>query len=150
MHANQTEDLLIRQAQPGDWVAVEALLRASGLPLDGARDHLAHFLVGERGGTTVCAAGMERYGDVALLRSVVVAADARGLGYGERIARAVLQAAKRAGVRQAVLLTTTAGPYFARRGFSEIPRGAAPAAVQASREFQGACPASATVMAIHL
>lgn len=150
MHAKQSADLLIRQARQADWTAIEALLRASSLPLDGAREHLEHFLVGEQGGKTACAAGMERYGEVALLRSVVVAADARGLGYGERIAQAVLQSAKAAGVRQAVLLTTTAAPYFARRGFSEIPRSAAPEAVQASREFQGACPASATVMLICL
>ncbi len=150
MHSKQTEDLLIRQAQPADWAPVEALLRASSLPPDGAREHLAHFLVGERGGTIVCAAGMERYGEVALLRSVVVAAGARGLGYGERIAQAVLQSAQTAGVRQAILLTTTAGAYFAKRGFSEIARSAAPVALLASREFQGACPASATVMTIQL
>jgi amino-acid N-acetyltransferase len=44
------------------------------------------------------------------------------------------------------LLTTTAERFFPRFGFEEIARDEVPASVQASVEFQSACPASAIVM----
>lgn len=48
------------------------------------------------------------------------------------------------------LLTTTAATYFPRLGFTEVPRASAPAALLASREFQDACPQTATLMHLPL
>ncbi len=45
-----------------------------------------------------------------------------------------------------VLLTTTAEDWFPRFGFVRIARDAVPAALHASAELRGACPASAAVM----
>ena len=39
----------IRPARPADWPAVEALLQACALPLDGAAQHLADFVVADDG-----------------------------------------------------------------------------------------------------
>ena len=50
------------------------------------------------------------------------------------------------GVHELVLLTTTAAPFFARRGYQIIDRLDAPAGVQRSEEFRGLCPASAICM----
>jgi amino-acid N-acetyltransferase len=44
------------------------------------------------------------------------------------------------------LLTTTAEDFFARFGFRRTDRTQVPPSVRESREFQGACPTSATVM----
>ena len=43
-------------------------------------------------------------------------------------------------------LTTTAESYFPSFGFQVTTRDTVPAEVQATDEFRGACPASATVM----
>ncbi len=138
--------MTIRTAASADWNAIAALLEASHLPLEGAQDHLAHFIVGDRDGRVVAAAGLEPYGDAALLRSVVVDSALRGQGVGELLQNELAQRAAAQGIHRLILLTTTAAPFFAKRGFRTITRDAAPAAMLASREFQGACPASATVM----
>lgn len=125
---------------------MEALLLAAALPLDGVAEHFEHFLVIEVAGVVVGAAGLELYGDYALLRSVVVSSERRRVGCGERLIEAIRDEARSRGVRALYLLTTTAETYFAQRGFTRVPRAQIPADVRASREFVEACPASATAM----
>jgi amino-acid N-acetyltransferase len=93
-------------------------------------------------------AGLERYGDISLLRSVAVAAPERGQGLGQAVVQQALDHASSLGVRQVVLLTTTAADFFLRFGFHSISRAEVPLAVQASVEFQEACPVSANVMSL--
>ena len=138
-----------RPATEADWPGIEALMLAASLPLDGARDHLDNFLVGEAGGALGCVAGLERYGRAALLRSVAVDGKLRGQGMGERLLDAIKARALQLGIDSLYLLTTTAAAFFGQRGFRRIGRAAAPAVLQASREFQGVCPASATLMVFH-
>lgn len=140
----------IRAATVQDLAAVHALLRSASLPLDGVPDDLAHFLVAEHEGAVVGVIGLERYGDVALLRSAAVAQDLRGRGVGERLVHALLDAARGAGIRELTLLTTTAERWFPRFGFEPIAREAADVALHASEEFRGACPDSATTMRLLL
>ena len=73
----------LRQANPADWSAIEALLKANGLPLDGAREHLSTFVVAASGREIVGCAGAEPRGDVALLRSVAVAPGLQHQGIGQ-------------------------------------------------------------------
>jgi amino-acid N-acetyltransferase len=140
-----TQLYTIRPATATDWPQIAGLLTTADLPLDGADQHLDDFYVVVRADSAPAGvAGLEVYGTVALLRSVVVAE--RGQGLGQALVQHVLDAARARGIRQIVLLTTTAADFFPRFGFHRIERAAAPAAVQASREFQVACPASAVVM----
>lgn len=137
---------MIRPAEPGDLAAVEALLREAGLPVDGVAEQFGTFVVVHEGGRVLGAAGLEPYGRDALLRSVVVAEEARGRGYGELLARRVVGDARSRGVKDVYLLTTTAETFFARLGFERVTRQQIPAGLESSRELRGACPASATVM----
>lgn len=141
-----TNLLTYRSATATDWPAIEALLVAARLPLDGARDHLDEFLVGESDSATCCVGGYERYGDLALLRSVAVNERWRGQGIGVQLLEAIKARARMHGVHHLYLLTTTAADFFAQHGFIVRERSTAPAALQASREFQGVCPTSATFM----
>jgi amino-acid N-acetyltransferase len=50
------------------------------------------------------------------------------------------------GVKILYLLTTTAAGFFARLGYVAAPRSAAPAAIAATAQFAGLCPASSTFM----
>ncbi|MCS6825401.1 MAG: arsenic resistance N-acetyltransferase ArsN2 [Caldilinea sp.] len=142
-------DLLFRTATPADWPAIVNLLRRYDLPTEGAQAHLDAFIVAVNAENELKGvAGLERYGKVGLLRSLAVAE--QGWGIGAALVERILELARSLGMQQVVLLTTTAADYFLRFGFQRIARSAAPAAAHTSAEFQGACPASATVMLLRL
>lgn len=143
-------DVSLRPALESDWPAVEALLRAHALPVDGARQHLPNYQLAVVGRDVVGCAGLEVYDDVALLRSVAVAPGRHRQGVGQRLVDRLLQQAAQRRVRRLFLLTTTASAYFTRRGFRPEPLSQAPAALKASAELQGACPASAEFMSLTL
>jgi amino-acid N-acetyltransferase len=138
--------LVVRAATERDWPTIRDLLREAALPLDGAREHLGDFVVGTIDAQVVCAAGLEIYGADALLRSVVVAERFRGMEYGSALMVKIMQLAKQRGVARLFLLTSTAASYFGALGFVPASREEVPEAVKQSREFQGACPASATLL----
>jgi amino-acid N-acetyltransferase len=138
--------MVIQAADASDLPAVRRLLETQHLPLDGIGEHVSTMVVAKEGSDVIGAAAVELYADGALLRSVVVDPTARGQGLGHRLSDAALSIAKERGTRTAFLLTTTAEQFFPKLGFEQIARGDVPASVQASIEFQSACPASAVVM----
>jgi amino-acid N-acetyltransferase len=141
---------IMRRATPHDWLKMAALLATADLPLAGAQAHLSDFFLAYRDAVLIGSAGLERYGDTALLRSIAVISTERGHGLGKALVQQALAYAASLGVRQVVLLTTTAADFFLRFGFQPISRAEVPLAAQASVEFQEACPASATVMSLEL
>ena len=136
----------LRAAVPADLPAVERLLAASGLPLDGVREALPKFIVAEAGGGLVGVAGLEVCCDNALLRSVAVDPEWRSRGLGRALVTRVISDAEARGIRALYLLTTTAERYFPSFGFERITRDEVPDDVRETEEFRSACPASATVM----
>lgn len=136
----------IRKARTSDLPAVEELLSASRLPLDGVRDHFSDFIVAEDGNGIEGAVGLEKYDSVALLRSAVVAPQLRGTGVGRKLVEQVLERAEEDGIDELYLLTTTAEDYFPRFGFKPTTRAAVPEELKSSAEFRGACPDTAVVM----
>ena len=138
--------LSLRRAGQADYEPVATLLRESNLPTDGVAEWLERFWIAEHERGVVGVAGMERYGEGGLLRSVAVAPEWRGTGLGRVLVDRVLEEGRAAGVREVFLLTTTAEHYFPRLGFACVDRDAVPEAVRTSAEFTGACPASAVVM----
>ena len=142
----RTEIPQVRRALPDDLTAVEQLLTASGLPLDGVRDAFSTFVVADTGHELVGVAGLEVCCDNALLRSVAVRPEWRSHGVGRALVTRVVSDAEARGLRALYLLTTTAERYFPSFGFRTISRDDVPAEVRATAEFQDACPASATVM----
>jgi amino-acid N-acetyltransferase len=137
----------IRNATNADLGAVQQLLSASDLPVEGVAENFSDFLVAEDGQSIAGAIGLERHGTVALLRSAVIAAEQRGTGIGRRLVEELLSRAAASGIQHIYLLTTTAEDYFPRFGFKRSTRSNVPDALKQSAEFQGACPETATVMA---
>jgi amino-acid N-acetyltransferase len=137
----------IRNATNADLGAVQQLLSASDLPVEGVAENFSDFLVAEDGQLIAGAIGLERHGTVALLRSAVIAAEQRGTGIGRRLVEELLSRAAASGIQHIYLLTTTAEDYFPRFGFKRSTRSNVPDALKQSAEFQGACPETATVMA---
>ena len=90
------------------------------------------------------------FGHVALLRSLVVSPDTRSSGMGTALVRYAESYALSQGARTLFLLTTTAEGFFARLGYSNTARDAAPPAIRSTREFAGICPASSAFMSKQL
>jgi amino-acid N-acetyltransferase len=140
---------IIRSAQAADYARIEQLLADARLPLDGLNGH-DNFLVLCRDGDVLGCAAIERYGKFGLLRSVALESRERRRGFGGRLVQEILQQARREGIAELILLTTTAAPFFERLGFRVISREDVPPPVRASVEFQSACPASAAVLRLVL
>ena len=143
----RAEPLRYRKAQPVDWPAIEALLRAAKLPVDDAAGHLDTFTVGIAGTRLVAVGGFEPHGADVLLRSFATDAQAQGQGHGSALLRHVLAQARATGAGLAYLLTQPATAFFAHHGFAVTDRADAPPAIRATRQFTGLCPASAVLMA---
>lgn len=141
----------IRSASAGDLEAVESALREADLPLDGLREQYGDgYAIAEAGGKMIGVEGIEIHGPDGLLRSAVVVPVWRGNGVGDALTRDRIAWARRRGLRSLYLLTTTAGEYFPRFGFTVVDRESAPDGVRRSREFSEACPSTALVMTLPL
>ena len=140
----------ITRLRRDDLPALEAMLRAEGLPADDCAEQLDHFHAIYAGERLVAAGALEPAGDAALLRSIVVAPESRGRGLGADLTRLLLARARDDGYRAVYLLTETAADYFTGFGFVAAARDAVPPAVAATRQFAGLCPASATCLVLRL
>ena len=143
-------DWTIRPADARDWAAIERLLVDRALPTEGAREHLATFLLAERGGELAGLVGLEAYGRQGLLRSLSVRVGLEKRGVATSLLGRVLALARERGVEHLYLLTTTAAAYFPRFGFEAVPWSSLPEVLRSSAELQGACPTSATAMHLRL
>jgi N-acetylglutamate synthase-like GNAT family acetyltransferase len=141
-----SEQIVYEDAAAEDWPAIEALLVACELPLEGAKEAPPSVVVAQLDNEVIGCAALEKYGASGLLRSVAVTLAWRGQGVAREMTARLLDAAHVAGLTDVTLLTTTAVDYFPRLSFATVARKAAPEAVRASVEFRDACPASATVM----
>ncbi len=90
--------------------------------------------------------GLEILGSVALLRSLAVAEETRGLGCGKALVAEAENYAKDKGARELYLLTTTAESFFARLGYSRVERKTAPDQIKHMNEFSALCPDRAAFM----
>ena len=134
-------------AEAMDFDAILALLAGAGLPThDLSLESIKNFSLATQGGALVGAIALERYGDVGLLRSLVVASTRRKVGVGAALVEAAERKARGQGLSALILLTETAQDFFMHMGYAVTSRIDAPKAVQASSEFAGVCPVSATCM----
>lgn len=126
---------------------VEALLAASGLPVEDLGERPQLHLFGARfDGKLAGVVGVEVYRDVGLLRSLAVEPAFRKLGYAHALVAHAEFWASQLGVDSLYLLTTTAAGFFARLDYAPLPRSDAPQAIAKTTQFAGLCPASATFM----
>lgn len=120
--------------------------------MDGAEGHVGDFVVATNGATgpLIGVAGLERHGDVGLVRSVAVADDVAARGLGSALVQALLDRARERGIGAVYLLTTTAAGWFPRFGFRVVRREDLPHALGESAELRGACPSTAVAMQLRL
>jgi amino-acid N-acetyltransferase len=131
--------------------AIQTLLVQAQLPADDLTAHaLQHFLVLRMEDAVSGTVGLECFGKIALLRSLVIADALRGRGCGEALTAAAEELAQRLDVTTIYLLTTTADAFFAARGYQRIDRSEAPEGIRATTQFSALCPASAVLMSKRL
>jgi amino-acid N-acetyltransferase len=122
-------------------------LMAAGLPAADVGDLLPDgLLVARLDGRPAGAVGLEAAGADGLLRSLVVAPDARGRGCGRALVAALERLAAGRGIRRLYLLTTTAADFFPRLGYQPAERGRVPPGIAATAEFRELCPAAAVCL----
>ena len=128
----------IVRAHAADYAEVLALLNEVGLPPEGVSEHFGEFLVArDEAGELVGCVGQERYGDVALLRSLAVKPGRQGQGLGRELTLELLSEARAKGVNEVVLLTTTAAGFFQLHfGFEPVNRQPYDAALADSLEWR--------------
>ena len=125
-----------RRAREEDIPQIEALITAERLPAYGLAEYLETFFVLEEGARVVGCAGLEVYGEAALLRSVVVAPERRRRDDGRRLVEASLDEARQRSVRRVYLFTMYADAFFRRLGFREASLDGFEEAVRASRQYE--------------
>jgi amino-acid N-acetyltransferase len=116
------------------------------LPTQDVRSNPEWFYLAAHDGERIGIGGIEPYGTVGLLRSVVIERAKRENGYGTALCEALETEAKRDGVETLYVLTTTATAFFASRNHVETARSDVPRAIQQTTEFDDLCPATATCM----
>lgn len=139
-------------AQPDDLCWLIERLREADLPDQGIRvsGSERYLIARDQAGVALGGVGLELHPPCALLRSLVVCADARGGGLGRTLVSAAEDLAREHGVRSLYLLTLDADAFFRRLGYVEIPRHIAPDEMQETGEFSKLCPASAICLSKHL
>lgn len=137
----------IERAKPEFEAQIKQLLAACDLPIEDIRSSLLrHFWVAGEIKSLSGVVGLEIVGKDALLRSLAVAAHARGKGLGKQLTAKAEQHAQNSQVDSLYLLTLTAAEFFKKLGYQVVKREDAPATLQNTTEFQSICPASATCM----
>lgn len=140
----------VRTATHADLGRIVALLQANELPTSDLAECRPEFVIIEEGGELIGTGAMQVFGDVALVRSVAIANDRQKTGLGSSLLSALERHASALGVRELVLLTQTAEPFFARHGYARVERSSVAQAIQATAEFRSLCPASAVCMSKRL
>jgi len=138
----------LRPALSEDADAILTLLESSALPTQDLHGTWwQNFTVAiAANGEPIGVMGIDVVGDWGLVRSAAVAAEHRNGGIGLELLHAIESLARDLGLHELGLLTTTAEAFFIRHGYAEIPREAAPAAMQATAEFRDLCPDTATIL----
>jgi len=138
----------IARAIAEDLSRVSSVLNAAGLPPLGSDLPLANILVALEDSAVVGVVALEVRGLVGLVRSAAVGPKHQGVGHS--LLRSLLARALELSLRELYLLTEDAEGFFAKAGFSSIPRDAVPPEIRSTREFRERCSDTVTVMRLQL
>lgn len=119
-HSAPTANITFRPARATDVPRMVELIAGAHLPPLFVEEFLDGFIAGERDGEIIACGGVEMYGDCAVIRSVVVDEEGRGLGLGGRLAEMLMAHARDGGATDLYLFTADALPFWQRYGFVEV------------------------------
>ena len=134
----------IERTNPSELSSILHLLNDVDLPVEGVENHISTFLTLKSNNDDSnfepwgCA-GLEVYGNSALLRSMAIAPEFQGKGLGTALTEAIIEDAREKGISTLFLLTETAEDFFRRFGFRVVERETVPEDVKTSIEFTKLC-----------
>jgi amino-acid N-acetyltransferase len=144
------------RVSPSEHQELLRLLAQCGLPTEDADPERLRYFIRARGAAGLAgvvgvqpldtAVDSGNLDHAALLRSLAVAPEQRGLGVGSRLCDEAESLARAGGFSELYLLTTTAADWFAARGYARVARDVLPNAVRQTAQFRELCPASAVAM----
>lgn len=145
-------DYRIDRTEPSELSSILNLLNEVDLPNEGVKDHLSNFLTLKSNDDSNLepwgCAGLEIYNDSALLRSMAISPEYQGKGFGTVLTEAIIEDARKKGIRRLYLLTDTAEEFFRRFGFRVVEREEIPEDVKTSIEFTKLCLEAPAMMLI--
>jgi amino-acid N-acetyltransferase len=122
-----------------------ALLNKNNLPTEDISDKTGLFVLEEEN-KVIGTIALEHDNSDALLRSLGVSEEKRGTGLGKELVAFIEDYARKQGLQNIYLLTTTAANFFAKRDYHVIDRNSVSQFIKNTSEYCSVCPASATVM----
>lgn len=138
--------LTLKKADQTWFPHIKELLQAVDLPTQDLNEKIhLYYSQGEKVSPIACG-GFEQYDQIGLLRSVAIHQDAQGKGIGKQWVSQLMEEAKKMGMRELYLLTTTAEHFFQKMGFEKQEREKVPQAIKDSEEFSSLCPSTAILM----
>lgn len=141
-----SQTIVVQPANQADYFSITELLSCLQLPIEDISKDLRHFFVVKENERIIGTIGMEKYGELGLLRSMATDLQFRNQGIASQLVEELFRHAKKMGIRTMFLLTETAESYFLKKGFEKIKREEAPDAIKQSTEFSHVCPSSAVLM----
>ena len=140
-----TTKAVLQEATPAQRKEITALLNSNNLPASDLTETVKLYALTYQD-KVAGSAGLELYGNKALLRSVSVDDTLKGNGWGKLICHEIENIARKEGVSALYLITTTAESFFGKLGYRSISRNEVPGPLLVSAQFNGICPASAAIM----
>lgn len=114
---NKELTLELRLGREDEIDEIAALIVSEQMPAMEVDRWIGGFWVLDDGEKLVGCAGVEVYGEAAVLRSVMVAPELRGTGEGVRMIKRALDYMRESGAKRCYLFTMTAEDWFPRFGF---------------------------------
>jgi amino-acid N-acetyltransferase len=145
-YKKKSMNLIIQQATDTDLEAIKKLLDNNNLPTTDIQQDNIQFFIGLMDDKIMSVIGLEKYKNVALLRSLAVTDLFKKQQVGTRLIQQIFNLCATEHIDKLYLFTTTAEKYFLKFGFLKIERIEAPDILKQTREFKDICPASAVLM----
>ncbi len=139
-----------RAGTDSDLPNTRILLRENELPFQDLEKSAVDFIVATYEGKVIGCIGLEKKEDDGLLRSFAVSKHFKNRGIGKELFNTLIKKSKPDGIKTLHLLTTTAEPYFEKKGFLTDDRNNAPDRIKQTVEFSEICPSSSTYMVYQL
>jgi len=126
-----------------DLPLITDLLKSFNLPVSDLDTAPIQIFGIKENNNLIAAGALEIYGENAILRSIVVHRNFQGLGLGMHLTRFLETNAKKIGIKNLFLLTTTAESFFKKLNYQFIERDSCPDQIRSSAEFKELCPSTA-------
>lgn len=144
------DKLILEKIEDKSSAFIENILKENYLVHEDIKDEHVELFLANKNSTSIGIIGLEQFGKLGLLRSLVVFEKYRNNGYGKEICNGLLNYARNKKIEEIYLLTVTAKNFFKKIGFNTIKRKVVPEEIRNTGEFSHFCPDSAVCMKINL